>query len=131
MGTCRIDGESSSIVVIVEPPEHLQLTDKTDVGAAEQINMDELVSHEYRMEQFTMHISAVPLIAGVITLIKDSVLGPAWDTVLLTIDPVAEALQNIVCLQSFMFVPGDRVSLSYANPDDLGIGAEILLVRVD
>lgn len=131
MGTCYADGAPVPINIVVAPPEHLQLTDKTDIGGAQIIDMDELVSHEYRMEQFTMHFSSVPTTAEDVQLIKDSVLGPGWDTVLLTIDPATEGLQNIVCLNHFMFVPGDRVRLDFANTDDLGIGAEILLIRVD
>lgn len=127
MGTCREDGQP--LPIVVTPPEHLRLTEE-QVGIG-SFSMDELVSHEYRCEQITISLSAVPTSAGVITLTKDSVEGTNFDTILKVWDPVALNSSNFVCVTSWMFYTGDRVSLTYANPNDLTVAAEVLLIRVD
>lgn len=135
MGTCREDGQPlPSVVTIsgsvtVNPPEHLRfIEEQVGIGA---FSMDELVSHEYRCEQITISLSEIPTSAGVITLTKDSVAGSNYDTILKVWDPVSLNSSNFVCVTSWMFYTGDRVSLTYSNPDDLTVAAEVLLVRVD
>lgn len=97
---------------------------------ADPIAIDELARSEWIMEQITAHWSAIPATSESLTLVKDSVDGPEFDTTLIDFDPNVENVQDLVCNQGFRFTKGDRVVIAYPNTDDNDVGVEIMIRQV-
>lgn len=83
------------------------------------------------MEQITAHWDDVPATSEPIELVIDSVNGPAYDTVLLSMDPSADGVTDWVCTEPFRFDPGDTVIVTYTNTDANTVGVEVWLKQVD
>jgi hypothetical protein len=121
---CFFDGEPSAA-------RFFRINDFSD-DSATPIDIAFTAPCELVMEQLTAHWDAIAITSEEITLIKDSVVGPDYDTVLRAIDPSTggENVQDIVCVIPFRFTKGDIVTIDYPNTDDNRVGVEIMLRQV-
>ena len=106
------------------------LTDFTQFGIPKTISIDWTATAEVQLDQLTMHWSGPPATSENIELKKWRAAPSPYDTILRSIDPSAESLEDWTLLAPFRWRVGDRVILTYANSDNLGIGAEIILREV-
>lgn len=130
---CNVNGSLVSPPVSI-PLTHYQLTDTaaTTGGVVETISITQLFTQHVRMEQLVMHLSAIPATSAFMQLFKLSGVDSKIDTLLRQVDPSAgaENVQDITCVIPFYWEVGDSLLLTYANPDDLDVGAEVMLVEV-
>jgi len=84
------------------------------------------------MLQITANWSAVPLTSENLTLIKDHA-GAAFDVTFRNADPSVGALniQNWVCVEHFVWEPGEIVQIDYPNSDNNNVGVEIYFQQID
>jgi len=127
---CRQEG----IIPIPTPtPRQLvTLTDETLVASGENIAIDYTVLFEMKMEQWTAHVSALPVtvVNGEITLEYVHRTESRQDTLLLSVNFAQEQIQDLACLRPFRWKPGDHVRITYPNVDDLSVGTQFMGIEV-
>lgn len=85
-----------------------------------------------QMLQITANWSIVPALAGDLVLWKDHT-GTAYDVDLLRIDPSVAALNitDWVCVENFVFEPGEIAKIDYPNPSGVTVGVELYFQQLD
>ena len=87
-------------------------------------------TEEVVMEQWTMHLSAVPAAAEYATLTKISGVSAVYSTLLLRFDFATESVQDLACVTPFRFIAGDSVNISYPNTNLVTVGTEWLGIQL-
>lgn len=107
--------------------QHYFLEDFTQFGIPKTISIDWTATAEVQLEQLIMHWGGVPATSEFVELRKQRAIASPYDTILRRVDPAVELIEDWVCLAPFRWRAGDRVILTFANSDNLAIGAELIL----
>jgi len=84
-----------------------------------------------KMLQVTANWAAVPTAVGEDLIVWKDHSGTEWDVDLLRVDPTALGLTDWVCLDPFVFEPGESARIQYANTDAQAVGVEIYFQQLD
>lgn len=101
------------------------------LGSQETVDVQFPLPFNATFLQILIKLSSIPTTAGVVTLKKVSVSGPLLDVIIRTYDPVAGLFTDFICTDYYEFRKGDTMVITYANPDDLGVGIECVLKEGD
>jgi len=124
---CFGNGSPICCPVTIAPPARIVLQDFTVAGQAETININQLMTSEVQLEQVTVHWASPLSTSENIVLGKFNTTYPQYSTILIQFDPFVDGIFDWVNVTPFRWRTGDNVYLYYANTDDIGIGAEIIL----
>jgi hypothetical protein len=95
------------------------------------IAIDKLLPFNCTLLQYLTHMDAVASSAGIIELRKISGASTSFDVTIDTIDPSEGGWGDRLCREQVEFLKGDRVQLSYTNPDNLNLGYELIFTEAD
>ncbi len=101
-----------------------------NVVGANPINFTWAAPTWVQMLQITANWAAVPGATEDLVLWKNHA-GTEWDVDLLRIDPNALALADWVCVENFVFEPGEEVRIEYPNTNAQAVGVEIYFQQLD
>lgn len=79
------------------------------------------------LKELRIHISAAPTTAGTLSLTLESVDGAAYDTVIYSIDPSTASTTDVLNTDlDVSLIPGDSLTMTYANADLRTLGVQML-----
>lgn len=94
---------------------------QTLAATTDAVDWDVYVIDEFNVPRIDIVFDSAPTSAGLITVTKDSADGAAYDTIVHTENPVGRTSVYILGLHGF--AKGDKINVSYANPDGVSVTA--------
>lgn len=90
------------------------------------------VGQTYRLMHVTCNFAAAPTTSEDFTVTFDAIDGPAYDTLLYSVDPSTGATTDIVWYpeEEHFLIGGDQVDVAFAGSDNSEFGVLITLKRV-
>jgi hypothetical protein len=82
-------------------------------------------TRSFRFDSVTVKLSAVPTLAGNLTITHTSVRGAGYAVPLYTTDPSVSAVSSIIVALPFLCEAGDTITVAYANPSAVTYNATI------
>lgn len=104
---------------------------EASLGQGESIFFQKLMPYNSTFLQIQIHWTSLPTTGEDFCVIKRSVSGPLFDILIRCYNPVVGMFKDIICNDHFEFRKGDTLELTYANTDDLGVGAVCVLKEAD
>lgn len=89
-------------------------------------------SQTYRLMHVTCNFAAAPTTNENFTITLDAISGPAYDTLLYSVDPAAGATTDILWYpdEELFVIGGDQIDVAFAGSDNIEFGVLITLKRV-
>lgn len=82
-----------------------------------------------RLKQITIHFNTAPSTSENFTATLDSILGPAFDTILYTVNPSSGSQKDIVFTPTnddIILAEGDQIVVAFPNTDNRTYGVRIV-----
>ncbi len=115
------------IVVTVNGPD----TVYSATALTGALSLSTALTTRFKFKQATIHLNTAPTSAGSITLTLDALDGPAYDTLLRSVDP-SDGRTDVVFepASDVIYEAGDKLTLAYANPDNRTFGVRLVVEGV-
>ena len=86
-----------------------------------------IIARPFKLNNVTLHLSAAPTTSETLTISLDAFDGPAYDTVLYSVNPATERLTDLLFQpdQPLLFKAGDQIAIAFTNTDGRTYGARI------
>lgn len=104
--------------------------DKTEVNKGEQISLSWTAPYNAEILQFSANIGQLTpaTTSDFVRITRETIEGPEWYNTILSWDPSVNGAIHLVCSgHGWQCRMGDIIRVSYANPDDLTCGVELII----